>query len=430
MEETSREQDFIQWISSRDGVKIHEQIELFHRFPNTGRGVRAKSYISKGDVLVEIPPTCLIAPPGLIDEENEIPQILPISKHLKSHDPPLSNWLSLVIKLMYMLTHSKEIPEFAPYLNILPSTFSTPLHFDPDEMKLLEGTSLHSLLTAENLAVVYAEKVVPIIESSKGLIDKSVCDYAVFARAASIVPSRGFHGINGDGPYLVPVADVFNHAIDNSTVLSIEDGTFKMMAERDIARGEEIYNTYGNLSNAQLLHTYGFILEDNMNDNVVIDAMLMERCADEEDIPNFHQRIEWLISRGTISEGFVISKEEMMPKELIDAAQVLLMEEAEFQEFKLNPFQLEIENEDDEYVMAVYQMILALVNVKLNAYATSLADDVRKKKTEDMSRNAEMALSIGITEKMILMELRGQLMEEIRDLQPKPQRKKGKKDRR
>ncbi|KAL6778695.1 hypothetical protein ACKKBF_B05025 [Auxenochlorella protothecoides x Auxenochlorella symbiontica] len=106
--------------------------------------------------------------------------------------------------------------------------------------------------------------------------------YERFAWAAGMVQSRTFHlqatnwvtGGTSDGCelYLLPGIDMVNHssqAEQRSTELRFTPdrtaggeripGEFTMLASRAISSGEEILFTYGDLSDTELLHTYGFV---------------------------------------------------------------------------------------------------------------------------------------------------------------------------
>lgn len=57
-------------------------------------------------------------------------------------------------------------------------------------------------------------------------------------------------------------------------------------AERDISKGEQLLHTYGDLSDAQLLQTYGFVEEiedgfDNPHNFVpVLSALVLQSCQE------------------------------------------------------------------------------------------------------------------------------------------------------
>lgn len=124
-----------------------------------------------------------------------------------------------------------------------------------------------------------------------------------------LVSSRAFWVDIYHGLALVPVADAFNHTEENhvhletdwyvcatcgsldsckhdedetepeissrsrtSTAARIEH-TYDMVAERAIAAGEEVFNTYDShgISNVELLYRYGFMLDGNARDAVEFD---------------------------------------------------------------------------------------------------------------------------------------------------------------
>mmetsp|Transcript_4493 Transcript_4493/g.10853 ORF Transcript_4493/g.10853 Transcript_4493/m.10853 type:complete len:496 (+) Transcript_4493:167-1654(+) len=121
-------------------------------------------------------------------------------------------------------------------------------------------------------------------------------EYQAFLEASMCISTRGFHLLptkpssheqtetaggatisstntnSYDGPFLLPIIDLLNHDPQNScTTLKrhqsneTNDGSyFAMVAERDIAQGEEIFHSYGSdLTSAQLLQTFGFVPRNN-----------------------------------------------------------------------------------------------------------------------------------------------------------------------
>ncbi|PPQ63763.1 hypothetical protein CVT24_004272 [Panaeolus cyanescens] len=123
-----------------------------------------------------------------------------------------------------------------------------------------------------------------------------------FFHAFSLVSSRAFVVDAFHGLSMVPIADAFNHTVDNHVHLETEfdvcpecgsykqcphdregqssvdpicDGDeqddlyYEMVAKAAIPPHTEVFNTYGeHLSNAQLLNQYGFVLDMNENDRI------------------------------------------------------------------------------------------------------------------------------------------------------------------
>lgn len=84
---------------------------------------------------------------------------------------------------------------------------------------------------------------------------------------------------------MVPMADMLNHktGYNNARLFHETDG-LQMRAIKDIAEGEQIYNTYGDLCNADLLRKYGFTDDKNEFDIVELDGrLIVETCCPEAD---------------------------------------------------------------------------------------------------------------------------------------------------
>jgi hypothetical protein len=113
--------------------------------------------------------------------------------------------------------------------------------------------------------------------------------YEYFTQGCKCISTRAFHmqsasmpdKNNYQGPYLLTYIDLLNHAphtsLKHATTLQRDpvDGSFFMLAERDIEKGEEICHSYdsgaaaqrkdgelaksSSLTSAQLLQTFGFV---------------------------------------------------------------------------------------------------------------------------------------------------------------------------
>jgi len=199
--EINSEKDFISW-ATKHNVKINEKIDVFSHFEKTGRGVKALSAIPKGEILAEIPPSAYIIPATLIldwKDESSQPSMISVLKEKK-----LSNWMTLAIQLLYLMSNGdKEGEFFQNWLSTLPSTFNTPLYFTDDERKQLAGTSVEHLLDVKMVEDNFKKIVVPIAETYPDLWNPKVCTIENFKRAATIIMSRGFHTKEGSGPFLV-----------------------------------------------------------------------------------------------------------------------------------------------------------------------------------------------------------------------------------
>lgn len=73
---------------------------------------------------------------------------------------------------------------------------------------------------------------------------------------------------------LVPFADTLNHRTGfNNARLYYEKEHLKMICHSDCPKGEQLFNTYGDLGNRDLLIKYGFVDEPNPHHVVVFDPI-------------------------------------------------------------------------------------------------------------------------------------------------------------
>lgn len=73
---------------------------------------------------------------------------------------------------------------------------------------------------------------------------------------------------------LVPFADTLNHRTGfNNARLYYEKELLKMVCHSDCPKGEQLFNTYGDLGNRDLLIKYGFVDEPNPHHTVAFDPI-------------------------------------------------------------------------------------------------------------------------------------------------------------
>jgi hypothetical protein len=179
--------------------------------------------------------------------------------------------------------------------------------------KELQGVQLDSVSRSQCSQVSQCTKPTSIQTSLAALFDSVVLPFFLsspsppspaptlpqFLHAYSIVSSRAFQVDSWHSLSLVPFADIFNHMDEHDVHLEsehwvcpecgaldacehddaeesdaptsrqlVEDDSCEMVTVQGISAGQEVFNTYGELSNAQLLAFYGFTLEANKYDRI------------------------------------------------------------------------------------------------------------------------------------------------------------------
>ncbi|WFD42713.1 tRNA pseudouridine(38/39) synthase [Malassezia psittaci] len=133
-----------------------------------------------------------------------------------------------------------------------------------------------------------------------------------FLHAFTLVSSRAFLINIYHGLCMVPFADLLNHTDTHNTVVQAEEivclrcgllhdgacgkseknytinNTIDVRCISDLDAGEEVINTYGDLSNAELLCQYGFVLDSRTH---------LERCSWRQDLRQDLSELELALSR-------------------------------------------------------------------------------------------------------------------------------------
>ncbi|XP_058744694.1 ribosomal lysine N-methyltransferase 3-like isoform X1 [Vicia villosa] len=305
---------FKRWMKS-NGFEWSNALE-FVDTPEQGISVKALCQMNEGDVVAKMPKqACLtIKTSGACDIiENAC----------------LGGYLGLAVAIMYERSLGGDSP-WAGYLQLLPQQESLPLVWTLDEVSdLLCGTELQQTVQ-EDKALVYEdwkENILPLLDSEPSKLNPTFFGVEQYFAAKSLISSRSFEIDDYHGFGMVPLADLFNHKtgaedvhftalssndesednadegiIDeealaqNSSMDTTEKGVvsdteyssvteddtsmLEMVMIKDVSSGAEVYNTYGLLGNAALLHRYGFTEQDNTYDIVNIDMeLVLQWCS-------------------------------------------------------------------------------------------------------------------------------------------------------
>ena len=170
----------------------------------------------------------------------------------------------------------KNQQEFAEYLDILPKGLNDfPIFFTDSELKYLKGSPF----------LDQVHEKIEDIKTDYDLICKEVPDFQEFtlreySEVRMIVSSRIFgiqvNGVKTDG--FVPLADMLNHKRPKQTTWYFCDERqgFIIEASDDIARGDQVYDSYGRKCNSRFFLNYGFINLNNDANEVPMDVNLNE----------------------------------------------------------------------------------------------------------------------------------------------------------
>ncbi|RWW50181.1 hypothetical protein BHE74_00043584 [Ensete ventricosum] len=294
------------------GIDCSDALELDDAGSESGGGisVRAVCDLTEGDLVATIPKSaCLtIRTSGARD---------------MIESAGLAGYLGLVVALMFERSRGPASP-WQGYLQLLPERECVPLVWSLQEVDtFLSGTELHMRLliliifpfhsdleisrqtVKQDKTFLYEdwrECIEPLILSGEWNLDRDNFGVEQYFSAKSLVSSRSFKIDDYHGFGMVPLADLFNHktGAENVHFTSVCSPSSSDDEGDDHAGDEanddkllnvdsntsssgftihlfQVFNTYGSMGNAALLHRYGFTEADNPFDIVNIDVALLVR---------------------------------------------------------------------------------------------------------------------------------------------------------
>ncbi|GAA5964606.1 hypothetical protein JCM21900_002657 [Sporobolomyces salmonicolor] len=242
---------------------------------------------------------------------------------LDTASPPLRLAVHVLLELL-LGTQSR----WAAYLEHCPTeTVPIALLWDDggEARRWVRGTQLERELrrlgvSRSSLSAFFHSSVLPLLAPLTTLSSLPSPTIAAFLHAYSLVSSRAFQVDTYHTLALVPLADAFDHsspphvhfasdvwvcaecgALDEcphdrederrpsepergGAARGQERQTCEMVAtDLPIVPGEEVFNHYGCLANARLLAEYGFALEANEHDRVMLGSAEVRRALGEEE---------------------------------------------------------------------------------------------------------------------------------------------------
>ncbi|KAK0476718.1 SET-domain protein [Armillaria novae-zelandiae] len=414
---------FISWFEHNNGY-IDTQHVGFHTFPSSegGRGSVALQDIPEGHTLFTIPRSLVISTRTSLLPEH-------FGQDEWKNRQLDRGWAGLILCMMW-----------APYLDTLPNEFDTPMFWAESDLSALKGTSVVDKLGKADAEQDYVEKVLPAIQNRPDLFQPEfnsvhyslhqyhvmgsrilsrsfnvekwedeleddelaaqtnsmdVDDPAPLTSASSDSPERA-HGEevaedneeeeeeeeeDASDISMVPVADLLNARYEaENAKLFYEENELKMVATKCIMKGEQIWNTYGDLPNAELLRRYGHVDllplstggQGNPGDIVevradLVVAVVSKRCDHSSVVAD--ERIEWWLEEGG-DDIIVIEADLEIPPALISLIKLLSFSSDEWRKVrgKGKPPKPKLDS-------ATVDIIKDVLNQRLQQYPTSLQDD-------------------------------------------------------
>lgn len=266
---------FLTWCTS-EGLSFSSKVVVSKPGSCAQYGMIASSPIAVGETLFEIPRRSL-----LTHETCFISELLNREKTSLQSE---SGWLPLLLCIMHETTSPNS--RWRPYLDLFPdySELDLPMFWSKDELAKLNGTGVVEAVERD-LKLIEKEFntiVLPFVAKHPSVFPAVCADLEFYKRSVAFVMAYSFTEPTKDAlradsesssesveckvpPMMVPVADILNHVAENNAKLIFGIDSLKMVATRPIDEGAEVFNTYGELANWQLLHMYGFAEPSSIN---------------------------------------------------------------------------------------------------------------------------------------------------------------------
>lgn len=266
-EEETLYKNYTDWI--REQGAIFDKVSLKYFYVDY-RGLVANAPIQKDGDILFVPENAMIT--------LKMAKESPIGKKLKEYEANLIYPNNSTLSTYILNELADPRTPWLLFLKALPkSVASFPIFFTEEERKLLIGSQFLKAIDElkEDMQWDYDEicRCAPEFASIAKVED--------FMKARALVNSRIF-GIkvnDEENDALVPYADMFNFKYQSdmtSWAYSDEREGFVVKAKEDIKEGQEIFVYYGSKPNWSFFQFYGFVLEDNENDEVILEVEFLD----------------------------------------------------------------------------------------------------------------------------------------------------------
>ncbi|XP_010860138.1 N-lysine methyltransferase SETD6 isoform X3 [Bos indicus] len=370
---------FLSWCQ-RVGLELSPKVAVSRQGTVAGYGMVARESVQPGELLFAVPRAALLSQhtcsiSGVLERERGA---------LQSQ----SGWVPLLLALL----HEMQAPAspWSPYFALWPELGRLQHPMFCPRVRSLE---LYRQLVALVMAYSFQE---PLEEEEDEKEPNS--------------------------PLMVPAADILNHLANHNANLEYSPTCLRMVAIQPIPKGHEIFNTYGQMANWQLIHMYGFAepYPDNTNDTADIQMVTVREAAlqgtkVEAERLLLYERWDFLCKLEMVGEegAFVIGREEVLTEEeLATTLKVLCMPAEEFREFKDQNGWEDDKSEEDSLTITDIpklkaswrQLLRDSVLLTLQTYATDL------KTEQDLLSNKEVYAALSWREQQALQVRYGQKM--------------------
>jgi SET domain len=363
------------WVRAGGGEISGVTMQTMH---SGERGLFATRNLSPDEVIVRLPMSMLLTG----ERSRSMPHVSAVlaaaerdalSEILGEFASSDSDTIAMVLFLIAARVHSGDTiageidyaDGMGPWIDALPDAFYTPVTVS--ECFIEENLDRSMVLAMagavrEELRALFDKFIVPYaIDLFPEAYPTDKVTYECFLWAHCATSSRAF-GLGRKGPdgsdgggeqtsdvddgfatdILTPFADMMNHVCDDALLTVIAGkwmthpespgqapkpiGFQMRIYDRAVAEGEQVYISYGNLENAELLLHYGFADENNPRDRI---KMTLTEPIDSNALLVKKSILLEMANCGNLGFYHALSPYDALPENLVASVRVLCMTERE-----------------------------------------------------------------------------------------------------
>lgn len=426
-------QNFLGWCD-RVGITLSSKVYVSKEGTVYEYGMLAKEDVEEGEVIFTIPRSALL--------NQGTTKISAVLEEAKVSLENTSGWVPLLLSLLYEYTSPQSL--WRPYLSLWPNfkALDQPMFWSKEEREeLLKGTGVPEAVDTDltNIQKEYKDIVLPFITLHPDLWNPHTHTLELYTQLVAFVMAYSFQEPLDDEededdkdpnpPMMVPMADMLNHVANHNANLEYTPEHLKMVCVRSIQAGEEVFNTYGQMANWQLLHMYGFAepYHSNSNDTADIPMSNVYKAAVQVTQSEAEQRLlveKWntLCEMEMVGEKgvFIFGKSgSLTDTEMYTTLKILCMSADDFGEFQENEGWEEAEEEDEEKITLALsneglpglaapwkRLLCAAAGFTLASYREDLEKDrAMLEDSNTLTSRQQRALQVRYGQKTILIQL-------------------------
>lgn len=326
--------------------------------------------------------------------------------------------------------------KWAPYFAVLPQQLDSLVFWEEPELAELQASTVVHKIGKAKAEEMFSQHIAPL-----GFLD---CNTDMCHRVASIIMAYAFDipektntmesntgGDDGEDELvsddeedektllsMIPLADMLNADADrNNARLCCDNEDLEMRTIKPIAKGEEIFNDYGQLPRSDLVRRYGYTTDNYAVYDVAeisTESILFAFRSGTIPIPDLEQlgnesleaRVELAEREGIFESSYDLAHPgpdgPSIPDEFLAFLYLLLVDNETFE--SIFSSQSSMPSRSKLATEFVGRVLVALLKAREREYATTLEEDEKLLAAENIPRRIRMAIEVRLGEKKVLRE--------------------------